>query len=43
MKKVIDFINDVEKKVNRDAINAKTCKKGKGFSIIPENIGKKTK
>lgn len=40
-KKVIDFINDVEKKVNRDAVNAKLVKKGGGFSIIPENIGKK--
>ncbi|QBD84104.1 hypothetical protein EQG73_01790 [Clostridium tetani] len=40
-KKVIDFINDVEKKVNKDATNAKLIKKGENFNIIPESVGKK--
>lgn len=40
-KKVIDFINGIEKEVNRDATNAKLVKQNGVFSIIPESAGKK--
>lgn len=40
-KKVIEFINNISKKVNQDATNAKLKRNGGGFSVIPEKSGKK--